>query len=143
MDVVAHGSQIAVTAAVHDQRFVTAAEQVAEEFVPPVEPAGVGAQKPFHARDQVGLRRLDHQMKMIRHQAIRMDLPPGFDTSLGQRLAEAVPIRVILEDRFAAITAIHDVVNRAGILHSELASHADELPKQTRSVNKQFYKGWD
>jgi hypothetical protein len=27
-----------------------------------------------------------------------MDLPPGFDTSLGQRLAEAVPIRVILEE---------------------------------------------
>ena len=49
---------------------------MAEHFVPPIEAAGVSAQKPFHPGDQIGLGRLDHQMKMIRHEDIGVDLFP-------------------------------------------------------------------
>ena len=76
-------------------------------FVVPSSPArsnAVGAiQLPQSTRSQSG-RFAGHQVKMIRHQAIRMDLPFRFDTSLGQSLQEALPIRVILEDGFTAVT---------------------------------------
>ena len=47
---------------------------MAEHLVPSVKPAGVSAQKPFHAGDQIRLGCLDHEMKMIRHENISMNL---------------------------------------------------------------------
>jgi hypothetical protein len=47
MDVIADALEIAAARAIDDQRFVAPGEKVAEQFVPPVEPARVGAQKPF------------------------------------------------------------------------------------------------
>ena len=72
-----------------------------------------------------------------------MDLPFSFDTSLGQSFKEAFPIRVILEDGFTAVTTIHHMVNRARILNSELAGHADRLPKRAEGVNKKPYNSRD
>ena len=103
---------------VHDQRLVALREQVAEEFVPPVEATRVSAQQPFHPGHQIGLRRLDHPMKMIRHEDIGVNLPTRLGASLAQRLNEALAIRVIHEDQFAPVTAIHDVINRADLLDS-------------------------
>ena len=74
-------------------------------------------------------------MKMIRHQAIRMDLPTRLGARLPERFQKALPIRVIFENGFAAVAAIHDVVNRAWILDSELAGHGDGLPKRGEGVN--------
>ena len=38
-------------------------------------------------------------------------------------------VEVILEDGFASITAIHDVVESTGIFDAQLASHAPRLPR--------------
>ena len=54
---------------------------------------------------------------------------------LAQRLDETLAIRVILEDRLAPVAAIHDVVNRAGILDSEFASHAGRMAIAALCVN--------
>jgi hypothetical protein len=43
--------------------------------VPSIEPRRIGAQLPLHPGDQIGLRRFDHQMKMIAHQAIGLRFP--------------------------------------------------------------------
>ncbi len=51
---------------VHNQRLVALGAQVAEGLVAPVEATRVSALRPFHPGDQIGLRRLDHPMKMIR-----------------------------------------------------------------------------
>ena len=40
--------------------------------MPPVKPRRIGPQKPFHAIDQVGLRRFHHGMEVIAHQTIGM-----------------------------------------------------------------------
>jgi hypothetical protein len=40
---------------------------VANEFVPVIEPDGVGALKPGHAGDEIGVGRLDYQMIVIAH----------------------------------------------------------------------------
>src|SRR5450756_2285101 len=82
---------MAADRAIDDQRFVAATEQMAEELVPPVAAAGVGAQKRFHSSDQIRPRRLDHQMKMIRQEDVGMEpasrswRPPrrGFRRSAG------------------------------------------------------------
>ena len=42
---------------------------------------------------------------------------------LAQRLNEALAIRIIHEDQFAPVTAIHDVINRASLLDSQHAGH--------------------
>ena len=45
-----------------------------KQFVSPVEAAGVGAQKPIHPGNQVRLGRLDHEVKMIRHEDVGVNL---------------------------------------------------------------------
>jgi hypothetical protein len=86
--------------------------------VTPVKAIRVSAEQPFHPCDQIGLRRLDHHMEMIRHQDIGVNLPARLSASLAQSLNEALAIRIIHEDPFAPVTAIHDVKNRASILDS-------------------------
>ena len=82
MHVIANALEVAVAAPVHDQRFTSPAEQMTEKFVPTVKAAGVNAQKPFHPFDQVRLRRFEHQMKMIGHQAKSVNHPLRLGASL-------------------------------------------------------------
>ena len=135
MHIVADGAQVAVAAVVHDEGFVTSAEQVAEKFVPPIKPRGVSAQEPSYARDEIAVGRLDDQMKMIGHETIRLHLPVGFGASLGERGEKAFVIGVIVEDWLAAITAIHDVIDRAGIFNARRAGHDQTLPNSRTCVN--------
>jgi len=86
MHLVAHGAQVAIAAAVYDQRFVSPAEQMSNQFVPPVEAAGVRAQELLHAGDEVRERCFEHQMKMIFHEAVGMYLPLGLGADLSQSL---------------------------------------------------------
>jgi hypothetical protein len=57
-------------------------------------------------------------MKMIRHEDIGVKLPARLSARLAQRVDEALAIRIIHEDQFAPVTAIHDAINRASILDS-------------------------
>jgi hypothetical protein len=100
---------------------------VSKDFVPPVEPSGVGAQKPFHARHQICPGCFHHQMKVIGHQTKGMDLPAGFAAGFPQRLDEPLPILLIPEYRFAPVAPVHYVINRTGIFHSELAGHRPDV----------------
>ena len=59
------------------------------------------------------LRRLDHQMKMVPHQAIGMDLPFGLATGFSEGGKEALAIIDIAKDVLTAIPAIHDMINRS------------------------------
>jgi hypothetical protein len=88
---------------------------VAEEFVPAVEATGIGAEEPSHAGDEIGLRRLDHQMKMIGHETIRMDLPRSLVAGLAEREQKTLAVEVILENGFAVIAAVHEVIEGTGI----------------------------
>jgi hypothetical protein len=108
---------------------------VAEELVTPVEATRVSAQQPLHPGDQIGLRRLDDQMKMIRHEDIGVNLPARLCANLAQRLNEAPAIRIIHEDPFAPVTTIHDVINRASILDSQLAGHAGRVALVALCIN--------
>ena len=104
MDVIAHALEITAARSVHDQRLVAPGEQVAEELVTPVEATRVSAHQPFHSGDQIGLRRLDHPNKMIRHEDIGVNLPARLGANLAQRLNEALATRIFQEDPFARVT---------------------------------------
>jgi hypothetical protein len=116
--VLADCSQVSVAAAINDQRFVTTAEQMAKEFVAPVEARSVSAQKPFHPGDEVGPRGFDDEMKMIGHQTQGVHLPKGFGAGQAQGFKEKMPVIVVQENRFSTIASIHRVVDRSGIFDS-------------------------
>ena len=52
-----------------------------------------------------------------------MHLPVRLGARLAQRLDETLPVRAVFENGFPALGAIHDVMDRAGILHSKFARH--------------------
>jgi hypothetical protein len=75
------------------------------------------------------------QWKVIRHEDISVNLPARLGANLAQRVNEALAIRIIHEDPFAPVTAIHDVINRASILDSQLAGHAGGVALATLYIN--------
>src|SRR5665213_3130291 len=123
MGVIAHSAQIPVPAPFDHPRLVSPAKNVAAQIVPVIEPVGVGAQKPAHPSDQVGLWRFDHQMKMIFHQTKGVNLESGFLASLGQSLDEIMTIPIIPEDGSPAIPPAEHMIDRAGILNANLPWH--------------------
>src|SRR2546421_6277524 len=106
--------------------------------MPAVEPAGIGAEEPFHASDQIGLGSFHHQMKMVVHQAISQHLPVSLFTTFPERLQKAQPVLVIMENGFAPVAPAHHVVNRSGIFHSEFPGHAGRLEEPSRLVHTIF-----
>jgi len=62
-------------------------------------------------------------VKMIAHQAIGMHLPARLLASLGEGLQEPLSILVVGKNRVPAIATIHNVIDRAGVLDAQLASH--------------------
>jgi hypothetical protein len=98
MDLVADRAQIAVAAAVHDQGFVAPSEQMATKLVANIEALGVNAQKPFHAGDQVGLWCLDCHVKVVAHEAVRVDLPLGFGACFAKGGDKAFGVDVVSEN---------------------------------------------
>src|ERR1043166_1904257 len=109
MHVVTNGAQVAAAAAVHDQRLVATTEQMPKQFVPAIEAAGGSAQKPLHPGDEVGEGSFEHQMKMVSHEAIGVDLPLGFGACLGKSLQKTATVGVVLKDWLTTVTAIDDV----------------------------------
>ena len=57
------------------------------------------------------------------------------ETVLDQRFDEALAIRIIHEDQFAPVTAIHDVINRASLLDSQLEGHPERVALAASQVN--------
>ena len=76
-------------------------------------------------------------MEMIAHETIRMDLPAGLGAGFGERGEEAAVVEVVAEDGFAAVAAIHDVVDRAGVLPSQLAGRAGRQPDPVAPSNQE------
>jgi hypothetical protein len=72
---------------------------------------------------------------MIRHEDIGVNLPTGLSASLAQRVDEALSIRIIHEDPFAPVTAIHDVIKRASLLDSQLAGQTGGVALAASHIN--------
>jgi hypothetical protein len=107
-----------------------------ELAVPAVEAAGVGAQQPLHPDHQVGLRCLYHQMKVIAHQAIGVHLPASLFGSLAEGGQKLPAVLIVRKNRFAPVTAIHQMVYCPRVLDAQFASHAFTMQKIFLFVNR-------
>src|SRR3974390_669600 len=114
---------MAATAAIDHEGLVAATEQVAQFLLSVIEAIGVNAKKPLHSIDQVSARRFSDQVKVVVHQAERVDLPIGLLAGLPERLQKQEPVLVVVKNWLAPVATVHDVVDRPGVLHSEFASH--------------------
>ena len=88
---------------------------------------GVGTEQPAHSFHQVGLRGLDHQMKVVVHEAISMHLPTALLTGFGQGFEETVSVHVVEKYVFPSVPTTQDMINGPGIFHPQLAWHGRGL----------------
>jgi len=72
---------------------------------------------------------------MIRHEDIGVNLPARLSANLAQRFVDTLAIRVINEDPYAPVTAIHDVINPACLLDSQLAGHDERVALAALHIN--------
>ena len=77
----------------------------------------------LHSEDKVRLRRLQHQMKVIAHETICVNLPFCFAAALTQGAQKFFPILVVSKNILALISAIHHVIHRPGILNAQRPRH--------------------
>ena len=96
---------------------------MAYPVVPPVERLGVHPVELSHPPGQGGIDRLDQQVVVIHHQAIRMTEPVEPFDRLFQYLEEPLPIRVIEKDILVRVTAGSDVIHRAWVFDSQWSCH--------------------
>jgi hypothetical protein len=135
VDVITDCLQVTVAAPIHGQGFVATGEEMAAGFVADVKAPGVNAQQPFHAGDEVGLRRLKNEMKMIAHEAPGMDLPAGFGARLPESGQEKFAVVVVANDIEPVIAAAHHVIDRARVFDSEFAGHEGQDADEQTKVN--------
>jgi hypothetical protein len=95
-----------------------------DELVPPIEPRGVGSEQPLHTGHKIWLRGFRHEVNVVFHQAIGMDLPAGFLAGIAQRSEEGLTIFVIKEDRLTPISTAHQVVDGSRKLNAQRSRHA-------------------
>jgi hypothetical protein len=62
-------------------------------------------------------------MKMIAHQTIRVNLPLCLAASLSQGTQKPLPVCLVPENVLTPVAAIHHVINRPLIFHSQFARH--------------------
>jgi hypothetical protein len=79
-------------------------------------------------------------VEMIAHQAKGMHLPPGPLASLAKRLQKAEAILVVQVNVFATVTAIHNVIDRPGILNSKRSSRAPQTSRPVTCSKKNVAK---
>ena len=94
MHIVAYRPQVARAAAIHHQGFIATAENMPKSLVPGIESQRIGTQQPTHARHQIPVGRLNHQVKMIAHQTVGMNLKTALLARLRQRLDKFLPVHI-------------------------------------------------
>lgn len=121
--VIASRAQIAIAAALHQLRLVAAAQDVSHQVVAAVEPNGVGALQPSHARHQIGVRSFERQVIVVAHQEKRVNLPIGLLAGFSKGLDEVVPLDVAQEDVLALVATTHNVIDGTRILQARPPWH--------------------
>ena len=90
----------------------------------PVEIHPVSRQNPMHEAAKITARGFHYQMKMVGHQAEQIDSHLAAFRSLTHARQQIFTIPVSLKQTFFAIRPDRNVIDRAGIFHSELSRHA-------------------
>jgi hypothetical protein len=115
-----------VFVAVDDAGVVAIAEQVTPAFVAPVEPQGVDTVQAVEpARHRVDCR-LEDEVVVRRHQAVRVELPLEAVDALPEERQEARAVEAVAEDRPVVDADGRDVEHAVGQLRTEDARHREQ-----------------
>lgn len=102
-----------------DQPCLEAAlDRVADPAVPPIETARVDAVQLPHPEREVRAVRLDHEVKVVAHQAVRVADPAVPLDDLREAGQQPATIAIVAEDRRPLVPARVDVVEGVLELHS-------------------------
>lgn len=102
----------------HDDRFVTSLKNMPLAMMATVEALGVDAIQVTHAPRQIGLRRFDQQVIMIRHQTIGVTAPTKALNCVAQQREKQFTVVVLQEDIFASISSRGDMVHSTRYFYS-------------------------
>ena len=91
-----------------------------------VEALGVNAVDVTHHSRQVGLARMQHQMVVVAHQAVREQFSIEALERQGQHIKMQHAIFVVAINRLSAVTTRRDVMDRTWERESKRTSHANE-----------------
>ena len=109
-------------------------EQMALVTVPPVEPFREDAVQPVHPTRDVGIRRFDEKVIVVRHQAIRIAAPFERGGDLFEQLQESEAVVRVREDFRLAIPASCYVVDRPGGLGARRPAHVPTVAASSPSA---------
>jgi hypothetical protein len=121
-DVVDRRGQVLV--AVDDPRGVAIAEQMAAALVPSVEGERVGSVQPLHTACHRLDARLEDEVVVRRHQAVRVEAPPETADAVGEEREEPAAVEPVAEDRRVVDAEGRHVEDAVRQLRAEDAGHA-------------------
>jgi len=116
-----------VRVALDDENRVSALEEMSISIVPLIEKLRVAAVQQLHAEGQLWLHRLDDQVVVARHQAVRMAGPVVPSDHRAQQRQERFPVNIVEEDLAMIGATIGDVKDAVWKLASRLPWHASKL----------------
>jgi len=102
--------------------------------MPAVEGLGVDAIEVLHSAREIGFRRLDKKVVVIRHQAVGMTDPPEALDDLRKDIEKAGTIRVTKEDVLSRVPAAGDVIECAFVLDAKWTGHDGSIPHPTTKI---------
>jgi hypothetical protein len=105
------------------------------QAMPRIEALRVGSQKPLHPAHKRRLRRFNHEMKMITHQTIGMNLPTRTLTGLPERPQKSPPVLIIKKNSLLAVPSAHHMVNCPSVFDSQLSGHSPNFSDFLKYVN--------
>ena len=100
----------------HQDRLEAPLIHVAHRAMASVEGLGVDAVELPHPPRQISLRRLEEQVIVVLHEAVRMAQPLGPPDHRGQHVKQALPVSIIPEDPLTRIAPAGSVMHRPGVL---------------------------
>jgi hypothetical protein len=103
-------------------------EEVPAPSVAEVEPLGVASVEALQAGREVGLRGLDDQLEVVRHQAEDLAAPTEAVDAVGEELEEGQPVVVVADDRGSVHAASRHVEEAVGQLGPQNSWHQSNVP---------------
>lgn len=104
-----------------------ALEEMAVNGVAIVEFPRVSAVELMHSRGERLVLRFDHQVKVVRHQAVRDVAPTSEANDAIEQSDEQLPVKVVLVERLATVSARRDVERSSRGLKSRWSRHDSRL----------------
>ena len=97
----------------HDVGFISVLKDVSDPVVFPVEELAVDLVEVFHSFGQVGVRRFDHEVVMVPHEAIDMAQPIEPFYGFVEDVEIFDPVSLVEEDHHPFIAPAYDMVKSA------------------------------